>query len=64
MPIAAAPLATNPPATLTIALSATNAAQEVPEDTQGERGRSYLLFGVLAGGLTAGLIALKVRRRL
>jgi hypothetical protein len=63
-PIATVPPATNPPAEPTIVLSPTNVAQAVPKGMQGERGSGYLLFGVLAGGLMAGLVVLRFRRRL
>jgi hypothetical protein len=63
-PIAVAHAAADPSARSTIAPSPANMDQKMSEGSQEERGNSYLLFGILAGGLVAGLAVLQVRKRL
>lgn len=59
--IAVVPTAVDPTVGPNIATARTTAVKEAPGNGQG--GRSYLLFGVLAGGLMAGLVVLRVRRQ-
>lgn len=61
-PITAARAATSPPLTAATATPSTMSAPVLPEDPQRGTGSSYLLFGVLTGGLAIFLIILRVRR--